>query len=171
MIRDIGLLSEAEGIRIVMLSLADGPSEFGTALAAVIMAVVDRPEARRYLRPSIDFEVRPSRLGRVLCRRLMSRAVGQIALAGITDGAPSSHSQDEKVRASARIVTILLRSWTGTPIDQAAKRRKAHARSTGLFYLCLNQKRSIRTFVETLKVPSDHVRVRLVSSAPNSRPI
>ncbi|EGG07719.1 uncharacterized protein MELLADRAFT_48033 [Melampsora larici-populina 98AG31] len=96
MVRDFGLLAESDGIKVLMSSLTDGgigSSDLAPYLAATIMAMVDRPMFRQYLRPGVDFE---------------------IALAGITEaGAASSQAHDERVRASARLIVFLMKSWTG----------------------------------------------------------
>ncbi|KAH9815957.1 Rapamycin-insensitive companion of mTOR, middle domain-containing protein [Melampsora americana] len=96
MVRDFGLLAESDGIKVLMSSLTDGgvgSGDLAPYMAATIMAMVDRPMFRQYLRPGVDFE---------------------IALAGITEaGAASSQAHDERVRASARLIVFLMKSWTG----------------------------------------------------------
>lgn len=61
MVRDFGLLAQSDGIKVIMSSLSEGGSGSGDLapyLAATIMAMVDRPMYRQYLRPGVDFEVR-----------------------------------------------------------------------------------------------------------------
>ncbi|KAG0139923.1 hypothetical protein CROQUDRAFT_111390 [Cronartium quercuum f. sp. fusiforme G11] len=129
MVRDFGLLAESDGVKVLMGSLADGGTGLGDLapyLAAAVMAMVDRPMFRQYLRPGVDFE---------------------IALAGITEASgAASQAQDERVRSSARLIVFLMKSWTG------------------LMFLCLNKKHTLRMYIQSLKVPSDSVRLILLDA-------
>ncbi|OAV98339.1 hypothetical protein PTTG_25752 [Puccinia triticina 1-1 BBBD Race 1] len=130
MVRDFELLSQADGIKVVMQSLTDpsgGLKELAPYMASLVMAMVDRPVCRQYLKPGVDFES---------------------ALAAITEvnEPSSSQAQDERVRTSVKLVVLLLKSWTG------------------LMFLCLNKKRSLRMYVQSMKVPSDSIRLILIDA-------
>lgn len=58
MIKDIGLLVAAEGMRVVLQSLADGPHDLSPYLAMGFTFVMNKPRTRSYLRPGVDLEVR-----------------------------------------------------------------------------------------------------------------
>lgn len=60
MVRDFALLAESDGVKVLMSSMADGgngSADLAPYLAATVMAMVDRPMFRQYLRPGVDFEV------------------------------------------------------------------------------------------------------------------
>ena len=57
-VRDIDLLANANGLRVVLQALSDGPPELAPSLAMVFIFIIDRPHLRAYLRPGIDLEVR-----------------------------------------------------------------------------------------------------------------
>jgi rapamycin-insensitive companion of mTOR len=57
-IRDISLLVAAEGLRVVLQALSDGPHDFSPYLAMGLLWVMDRPGTRQFLRPGVDVEVR-----------------------------------------------------------------------------------------------------------------
>ncbi|KNZ50068.1 hypothetical protein VP01_461g7 [Puccinia sorghi] len=125
MVRDFELLAQADGIKVIMQSLIDtsgGLKELAPYMASLIMAMVDRPACRQYLKPGFDFE---------------------LALAAITEvnEPTSTHAQEERVRTSVKLVVLLLKSWTG------------------LMFLCLHKKRSLKMYVQSMKVPSDSIRV------------
>ncbi|MBW0470720.1 hypothetical protein O181_010435 [Austropuccinia psidii MF-1] len=128
MVRDFNLFAEADGVKVIMHSLTDtsgGLSELAPYMASLVMALVDRPLCRQYLKPGVDFEV---------------------ALAPITEvnGPTSSQAQDERVRSSVKLIVFLLKSWTG------------------LMFLCLNNKRSLRMYIQSMKVPLDSIRLILL---------
>jgi hypothetical protein len=59
-VRDFELLSQADGIKVIMQSLTDtsgGLKELAPYMASLVMAMVDRPVCRQYLKPGVDFEV------------------------------------------------------------------------------------------------------------------
>ncbi|KAH9452898.1 hypothetical protein Pst134EB_016847 [Puccinia striiformis f. sp. tritici] len=130
MVRDFELLSQADGIKVIMQSLTDpsgGLKELAPYMASLVMAMIDRPICRQYLKPGIDFES---------------------ALAAITEvnEPTSTQAQEERVRTSVKLVVLLLKSWTG------------------LMFLCLNKKRSLRMYVQSMKVPSDSIRLILLDA-------
>lgn len=57
-IRDIALLVSAEGLRVVLQALTDGPHDISPLLAMGFLWVMDRPGTRQFLRPGVDVEVR-----------------------------------------------------------------------------------------------------------------
>ncbi|PLW44535.1 hypothetical protein PCANC_08098 [Puccinia coronata f. sp. avenae] len=60
MVRDFKLLAQADGIKVIMQSLNDtyvGLKELAPYMANLIMARVDRPACRQYLKSGIDFEL------------------------------------------------------------------------------------------------------------------
>lgn len=56
-IQDIALLVAAEGMRVVLQALTDGPHDFSPYLAMGFTCAVDKPGTRRWLRPGVDIEV------------------------------------------------------------------------------------------------------------------
>lgn len=56
-LRDISLVVHAEGLRVVLRALSDGPYDVSPHLAACFVYVMDRPGTRQYLRPGVDVEV------------------------------------------------------------------------------------------------------------------
>ncbi|KZT18431.1 hypothetical protein NEOLEDRAFT_1125374 [Neolentinus lepideus HHB14362 ss-1] len=112
---DIELMSRTGGIRLLLHVLAEGPLEIAPILALTFLHVVDSPSTRVYLHPGTDFE---------------------IALSGVTDAYGKGPEHDERMRACARIITLLLRTWSG------------------LMYFCMDNMRAIRTIIDTLRIPS-----------------
>ncbi len=56
-ITDIGLLVNADGLRVVLQALSDGPHDLSPLLGLGFVWVMDRPGTRQYLRPGLDIEV------------------------------------------------------------------------------------------------------------------
>ncbi|TFK52588.1 hypothetical protein OE88DRAFT_1807473 [Heliocybe sulcata] len=112
---DIDLMSRTGGIRLLLHVLAEGPLEIAPILASTFLHVVDSPSTRVYLHPGTDFE---------------------IALSGVTDAYGKGPEHDERMRACARIITLLLRTWSG------------------LMYFCMGDLLAIRTIIDTLRIPS-----------------
>lgn len=113
MVREIDLLAKADGLRVVLQALSDGPPELAPSLAMVFLFVIDRPHLRAYLRPGVDLEVALSHLLKI---RLM---IEQIALSGLTEGGSASKilAQSDKMRSSGRIAVMLLKTWSGQSIS------------------------------------------------------
>ena len=55
---DIKRLVLADGLRVVLHALVDGPPELAPAIASILLYLADRPHLRDYLRPGVDLEVR-----------------------------------------------------------------------------------------------------------------
>ena len=108
-----------------------------------LLWVMDRPATRQYLRPGVDVEVRAkpcSNLSQTL-RTLTEGVRIQIVLAGFTEVQAKGASQEERVRASAKMVSNALKSWSG------------------IMYFNLNGKRALISLVESLTNPSPVIRV------------
>ena len=95
--RDVDLLASAEGLRVILQSLADGPAEFAPSLGLVLLFLIDRPHLRAYLRAGTDLE---------------------IALAGLTESFAKQNVSEEKLRSSGRVITLLLKSWSGSSLPR-----------------------------------------------------
>lgn len=120
-IMDLPLLCRGGGLSAVIHSLADGPHEIAPEVAKVLLFLADGPTTRALFRPSVDLEY---------------------ALSTLTDmpvqDAP--HQQAEALTTSARVVSVMLRTWTG------------------LIYLCMNQRRAIVSLVTAMKVSGKDVQ-------------
>ncbi|KAI8456406.1 Rapamycin-insensitive companion of mTOR, middle domain-containing protein [Phakopsora pachyrhizi] len=105
MIRDFELLVESDGLKVIIQSLTDHQSgstgnliDLSTYLTSFIMAMIDRPKFRRFLKPGVDFEM---------------------ALAAITEanGPTSSQAQEERLillDALFEIFQVKTSTWYGT---------------------------------------------------------
>lgn len=108
----MSLLVQSDGLRVVLQTLSDGPYDIAPSLARCFTAVIDWPESRQWLRHGVDLEVS----SRVRCSRSRSDnslAGTQIVLAGLTQINQKGTAQVERVSASAKITTELLKSWAG----------------------------------------------------------
>ncbi|KAL8290440.1 hypothetical protein RQP46_002698 [Phenoliferia psychrophenolica] len=123
LIRDVQLLVAAEGLRVVLQALSDGPHDLSPHLAMAFLWVADRPDTRQFLRPGLDIE---------------------IVLASFTDTQLKGSSQEERVRASAKIIAVFLKSWSG------------------LMYLNVNGKQALISLVNSLRNPAPAVRDALL---------
>ncbi|CAG8807716.1 11222_t:CDS:2, partial [Gigaspora rosea] len=63
-----------------------------------------------------------------------------IVLSGFTDACNKGPKFDQRIRASSRAISVLLKSWTG------------------ITYLCMDNKQAIRSIVESLRITSDETR-------------
>nr|VWP00964.1 Guanyl nucleotide exchange factor Sql2 [Ganoderma boninense] len=116
---DIDLMARTGGIRVLLHSLAEGPIEMAPLLSAAFLHIIDSPRTRAYLRPGTDLE---------------------IALSGITDAYGKGVEHSERVKGCARIVTSMLRTWSG------------------LMYFCINDKMAIKAVIDCLRIPSLETR-------------
>lgn len=57
-VRDVALLDSADGLRVLLHALIDGPYELAPSIAQVFIYLVDRPHLRAYLHSGLDLEVR-----------------------------------------------------------------------------------------------------------------
>lgn len=132
---DIDLVHRCEGMKVLLQSLSDGPSELAHVLAMAFLTITDSPRTRAYLHPGTDLEM---------------------GLSGITDAYGRGEVHMEHMKASARVIITMLRSWSGEYIPTI---RNLILRAAGLMYLCMSDMLAIRTLVDTLRVPSLDLRV------------
>ncbi|SCV73876.1 BQ2448_6306 [Microbotryum intermedium] len=92
LIRDVSLLVAAEGLRVVLQSLSDGPHDLSPFVSMGLLWVLDKPDTRQYFRPGVDLE---------------------ILLAGFTDMPTKGAVFEERVRASSKMIADTLKSWSG----------------------------------------------------------
>ncbi|KAI9064633.1 hypothetical protein FKP32DRAFT_1648919 [Trametes sanguinea] len=112
---DIELMARTGGVRVLLHALAEGPLEMATLLSAAFLHIVDSPKTRVYLHPGTDLE---------------------IALSGITDAYGKGSEFNERVKGCTRIVSSMLRTWSG------------------LMYCCINDMAAIRAVIDCLRIPS-----------------
>ncbi|GAA6031289.1 hypothetical protein JCM8097_005586 [Rhodosporidiobolus ruineniae] len=91
-ILNLPLLSASGGLRLILQTLTDGPSDLSLPLSLLFLHAMDHPASRQYLRPGIDLEV---------------------VLAGFTEVQPKGAGGEERVRTCAGIVGSWLKSWSG----------------------------------------------------------
>lgn len=132
---DIDLVHRCEGMKVLLQSLSDGPSELAPVLALAFLTITDSPRTRAYLHPGTDLEM---------------------GLSGITDAYGRGDAHMEHMKASARVIITMLRSWSGEHIINTSA---LISRIAGLMYLCMDDMLAIRTLVDTLRVPSLELRV------------
>ena len=77
---------------MLLQSLSDGPPELAPVLAMAFLTITDSPRTRAYLHPGTDLEM---------------------GLSGITDAYGHGEAHMEHMKASARVVITMLRSWSG----------------------------------------------------------
>ncbi|KAL1715385.1 Rapamycin-insensitive companion of mTOR, N-term-domain-containing protein [Schizophyllum commune] len=116
---DIDLVARTGGIRFLLHVLGDGPAEISSLIASAFLHIVDSPKTRRYLRLGYDIE---------------------IALTAITDAYGKGTEHADRMRGCAKIVQLLLRSWSG------------------LMYLCMGNMGAIRSLIDMLTLPSLETR-------------
>ncbi|SGY19034.1 BQ5605_C014g07543 [Microbotryum silenes-dioicae] len=92
LIRDVSLLVAAEGLRVVLQSLSDGPHDLSPFVSMGLLWVLDKPDTRQYLRQGVDLE---------------------ILLAAFTDMPTKGAVFEERVRASSKMIANTLKSWSG----------------------------------------------------------
>ncbi|KAF9560454.1 hypothetical protein EC968_006211 [Mortierella alpina] len=102
------------GLRAILVALTDNLQDLSDALLKVFLYLLESPETRCYVRQGLDSEM---------------------VMAVFTDIYSLGPSYLDRVKASGRIVTSMVRSWAG------------------LFDLCANEKRAIRSLVQSIKLP------------------
>ncbi|KAG0039519.1 hypothetical protein BGZ82_007914 [Podila clonocystis] len=102
------------GFRAILVALSDNLQDLSDALLKVFLYMLESPDTRCYVRQGLDSEM---------------------VMAVFTDIYSMGPSYLERVKAAARIVTSMIRSWAG------------------LFDLCANDKRAIRSLVQSIKLP------------------
>ncbi|KAG0264471.1 hypothetical protein DFQ27_001208 [Actinomortierella ambigua] len=111
------------GFRCLLIALTDNLQDLSDALLQVFLYMLEAPETRKYIRQGLDSEM---------------------VMSGFTDIYSHGNSYSDRVRASGRIITAMIRSWAG------------------LFDLCANEKRAIRSLVESLRLPIQENRSLLL---------
>ncbi|KAG0275117.1 hypothetical protein BGZ95_009172, partial [Linnemannia exigua] len=102
------------GFRAILMALTDNLQDLSDALLKVFLYMLESPETRGYVRQGLDSEM---------------------VMAVFTDIYSLGPSYFDRVKASSRIVTSMIRSWAG------------------LFDLCANDRRAIRSLVQSIKLP------------------
>ncbi|KAK9375456.1 Rapamycin-insensitive companion of mTOR, N-term-domain-containing protein [Lipomyces chichibuensis] len=112
-------VSAAGGIRILAETLANGPYELADSIATAFMYLLDKPDTRKYVWPGHDLDV---------------------VLSTFTELQEKDHIDEPKLKSCARVISVLLKSWSG------------------LFYMCMYNFRSLRSLVECLRMPLPGLR-------------
>ncbi|KAG0262939.1 hypothetical protein BG011_009535 [Mortierella polycephala] len=102
------------GLRAILVALTDNLQDLSDALLKVFLYMQESPDTRCYVRQGLDSEM---------------------VMAVFTDVYSLGPSYLDRVKASGRIVTSMVRSWAG------------------LFDLCANDKRAIRSLVQSIRLP------------------
>ncbi|KAG0211914.1 hypothetical protein BGX28_007196 [Mortierella sp. GBA30] len=102
------------GFRAILVALTENLQDLSDALLKVFLYMLESPETRCYVRQGLDSEM---------------------VMAVFTDIYSLGPSYLDRVKASGRIVTSMVRSWAG------------------LFDLCANDKRAIRSLVQSINLP------------------
>ena len=104
---DISLVHRCEGMKVLLQSLSDGPSELAPVLALAFLTIADSPRTRAYLHPGTDLEM---------------------GLSGITDAYGRGEVHMDHMKASARVIITMLRSWSGEHIFNNLRPNLTHCR-------------------------------------------
>ncbi|KAF9580285.1 hypothetical protein BGW38_003131, partial [Lunasporangiospora selenospora] len=102
------------GFRAVLMALTDNLQDLSDALLKVFLYLLESPETRSYVRQGLDSEM---------------------VMSVFTDIYSQGPNHTDRVKASGRIITSMVRSWAG------------------LFDLCAHQKRAIRSLVHGVSLP------------------
>ncbi|KAF9434712.1 hypothetical protein BGZ76_007560 [Entomortierella beljakovae] len=102
------------GFRAILIALSDSLQDLSDALLKVFLYMLESPDTRVYVRQGLDSEM---------------------VMSVFTDIYSQGPTYTDRVKASGRIVTSMVRSWAG------------------LFDLCSNDKRAIRSLVQSIKLP------------------
>ncbi|TRM64014.1 Rapamycin-insensitive companion of mTOR, middle domain-containing protein [Schizophyllum amplum] len=116
---DIDLVARTGGMRFLLHVLGEGPAEVASLIASAFLHIVDSPKTRSYLRLGFDLE---------------------IALTAVTDSYGKGTDHADRMRGCAKVVQLMLRSWSG------------------LMYFCMDGMRAIASLVDTLTLPSLETR-------------
>ncbi|KAF9918100.1 hypothetical protein BX616_010197 [Lobosporangium transversale] len=112
------------GFRPILVALSENLQDLSDGLLKVFLYMLESPDTRIYLRQGLDSEM---------------------VMSVFTDIYSQGPSYMERVKASGRIVTSMIRSWAG------------------LFDLCANDKRAIRSLVQSIKLPIQENRKVLLN--------
>ncbi len=136
---DSGLLVRANCVRPLIRAMSEGGAEeLAPVIMRVLLMTLDLPATRVGLQAGVDLEVSPSLIALYMFRPTLTPAL-QTVMSGFTDPPyPSYGTTESGLRSTARMVSVMLRSWTG------------------LSYMCMNDLRAIRSLVESVRVnPND----------------
>ncbi|KAM3580575.1 hypothetical protein VKS41_007236 [Umbelopsis sp. WA50703] len=109
------ILVETGGLRIMTQALVDGQRNLVDVLVHSFIYMLDAPVSRSLLRPGVELEM---------------------IIAPFLDSHRGPNYED-KLKNCAKVVTLLLKSWSG------------------VFYMCANQLRAARSVVQALSLPSE----------------
>lgn len=120
-ILDISLAVKAGGLRVLMQALLDGQLNMTEVLVHALVYVLDNPHRRCYLRPGVELEM---------------------IVAPFTESGKGPN-YEERLKNSAKVVTLLLKSWPG------------------VFLMCANNLRAARSVIQALRYPMPETQVCL----------
>lgn len=120
LVRNPLLLVSAGGMGTLTDALGEGNYHAAESLTGSFLYLLDTPRRRRFLRSGHELE---------------------IPFAVFTDAAAThGHMHEEKLKANAKVIATLLKSWPG------------------LLALCMNDFLAIRSLLSSLYIPTPHVR-------------
>ncbi|CAO3672310.1 unnamed protein product [Umbelopsis ramanniana] len=111
----IPLVMETGGLRIMTQALLDGQRSLVDVLVHAFTYILDAPSTRCLLRPGVELEM------------IISPFLD-------TNRGPN---YEERLQNSCKVITLLLKSWSG------------------VFYMCANDLRAARSVVQALRLPSE----------------
>ncbi|KAF2191339.1 hypothetical protein K469DRAFT_622909 [Zopfia rhizophila CBS 207.26] len=124
LVRKPELLVSAGGMGTLTDALGEGNYHAAESLASSFLYLLDTPRRRKFLRSGHELEV---------------------PFAMFTDAAAThGHMHEEKLKANAKVIATLMRSWSG------------------LLALCMNDFLAIRSLLMSLYIPTPHVRTILL---------
>lgn len=112
-------VSEGGGIRVLLQSIVEGPFELSQPITLSLIHVLDSPANRKLVRDGRDLDY---------------------LISAFTDMQIRGHVHSERLENSARVLAMMLRSWTG------------------LFILSVNNFKCIRNLLECFLVPLSSLR-------------
>lgn len=119
-ILDTGLTVRSGGLRVIMQALLDGQLNMTEVLSYALLYILDSPKRRTYLRPGVELET---------------------IIAPFTESSKGAN-YEERLKNSAKVVTLLLKSWSG------------------VLYMCANNMRAARSIVQALRTPTTETKVQ-----------
>ncbi|SAL99279.1 hypothetical protein [Absidia glauca] len=117
-ILDTGLTVRSGGLRVIMQALLDGQLNMTEVLSYALLYILDSPKRRTYLRPGVELET---------------------IIAPFTESSKGAN-YEERLKNSAKVVTLLLKSWSG------------------VLYMCANNMRAARSIVQALRTPTTETK-------------
>jgi len=118
LVLDPARLVDAGGMGTLTDALGDGTYRAAESLTAAFLYLLDKPNWRRFLRSGHELEM---------------------PIAAFTES-PINHAHEERLKASAKVILALLRSWQG------------------LFTLSMDNFVAIRSLIASLYIPLLHIR-------------